>query len=119
MLFLKVAGYVEERVLKLFVKIEEGVNPIMPILAETFRSLNHCRTKKAGKFIGCAPLLYIWIVSHVECPPEFNIPKMKFTNSWNMMQNPILEFTRTNVGQILPEKKVWVDFFSTLKPENV
>ncbi|MCQ7416351.1 hypothetical protein NP118_23375, partial [Salmonella enterica] len=118
-LFPKVCGYVEERVVKLFAKIEIGVDPIIPVLAETFRSLNYCRTKGTGRFIGCAPLLYIWVLSHVKCPPEFKCPEIKFSSSWNKLQNPISEFVQSGWSSSSPERSAWEAFFSELKIEDV
>lgn len=46
-IFPRIKGYVEEEVVKLFVGIEKGVNLIIPIMAEAFRSLSsHPRQRK-------------------------------------------------------------------------
>ena len=49
-LFPKVKGYIDGDVIKLFEKIQHHVNPIPTILAETIRSLNHCRREGKGRF---------------------------------------------------------------------
>lgn len=77
------------RVINLFSQLKHGVNPIP---AETFRSLNHCRTEEEGRFVGCAPLLDIWMQSHLKCIkdrlarpyfPENRIPiKDFFSSQW-------------------------------------
>ena len=59
--------YIETTVVKVFQQIQHGSNPSLAILAETFHSLNYCRRNKDDYFLGCVPLLYIWIRSHVKC----------------------------------------------------
>lgn len=44
-IFPKALGYIDSRVIDLFHQVMHGVNPVPAILAETFRSLNYCRTK--------------------------------------------------------------------------
>ena len=41
-IFPRIKGYVEEEVVKFFVGMERGANPIISILTETFRSLSYC-----------------------------------------------------------------------------
>ncbi|MBA0638752.1 hypothetical protein Godav_025181 [Gossypium davidsonii] len=55
--FPKVLGHIEVAVVDFFKKLRYGINPIPTILAKTFRSLNNCRKKGEGRFIGCAQLL--------------------------------------------------------------
>ncbi|MFQ6670816.1 hypothetical protein Gotur_035574 [Gossypium turneri] len=62
--FPKVLGHIEVAVVDFFEKLRKGINPIPTILAETFLSLNACRKKGEGRFIGCAQLLSVWIFSH-------------------------------------------------------
>ncbi|MBA0878474.1 hypothetical protein Goshw_007459 [Gossypium schwendimanii] len=62
--FPKVLGHIEVAVVDFFEKLRHGINPVPTILAETFRSLNNCRKKGEGRFIGCAQLLNVWIFSH-------------------------------------------------------
>ena len=57
-------GYVDAAVVDLIEQIDNQVNPVPIIVAETIRSLNYYRRKDEGSFIGCAQLLYIWIRSH-------------------------------------------------------
>ncbi|KAG8471787.1 hypothetical protein CXB51_036088 [Gossypium anomalum] len=47
-----------------FERLKQGINHVLTILAETFRSLNCCRRKREGLFIGCAQLLNVRILSH-------------------------------------------------------
>jgi len=63
-IFPKVPGHIEVAVVDLFSKLGCGINPAPAILAETIRSLSHCKQEGSGRFIGCTPLLYIWLRSH-------------------------------------------------------
>ncbi|EOY17441.1 Uncharacterized protein TCM_036609 [Theobroma cacao] len=65
--FSKVLGHVEVSVIDFFDQVTRSINPAPSILAETLRSLNFCRCKREGRFIGCAQLLTIWIKSHFKC----------------------------------------------------
>ena len=56
--------YVDAAVVDLIEQIDNQVNPVPVIIAETFRSLNDCRRNREGSFVGCAHLLYFWIRSH-------------------------------------------------------
>ena len=118
-IFPKAEGYVDGKVIRLFFEIERGVDPIIPILAETFRSLNFCRNKGAGKLNCCVPLLYIWIHSHIKFPAEFRCPKLEFSSPWNLMRNTISEFGMAVWNPTYPKKETWVSFFSTLSSEDV
>ncbi|KAG8497957.1 hypothetical protein CXB51_007380 [Gossypium anomalum] len=62
--FPKVLGHIEVAVMDFFEKLKQGINPIPTILLETFRSLSSCRRKGERRFIGCAQLLNVWILSH-------------------------------------------------------
>ena len=65
-------GYIEMAMVDTFEQIQHGSNPSLAILAETFRSLNYCRRNQEGRFLGCAPLLYIWIRSHILVKESFS-----------------------------------------------
>ena len=56
--------YIDATVFDLIEQIDNQVNPVSAIIAETIRSLNYCKRKGEGNFIGYAQLLYIWIRSH-------------------------------------------------------
>ncbi|KAK5839957.1 hypothetical protein PVK06_008817 [Gossypium arboreum] len=55
--FPKVLGHIEVAVVDFFERLKQGINPVLTILAETFRSLSCCRRKEEGRFIRCAQLL--------------------------------------------------------------
>lgn len=40
-IFSRIKGYVEAEIVKFFVAVERGANPIIPILVETFTSLSY------------------------------------------------------------------------------
>ncbi|KAG8487082.1 hypothetical protein CXB51_020648 [Gossypium anomalum] len=51
-------------VVDFFERLKQGINLVLTILAETFRSLNSCRKIGKRRFIGCAQLLNVWILNH-------------------------------------------------------
>ena len=64
LIFPQSLGYIDAAVVDLIEHIDNQANPVLVILAETIQSLNYCRRKGEGDFIGCTQLLYIWIRSH-------------------------------------------------------
>ena len=64
LIFPQSPGYIDTVVVDLIEQIDNQVNPVPTIIAETIQSLNYCKRKGEGNFIGCAQLLYIWIQSH-------------------------------------------------------
>jgi hypothetical protein len=61
------AGIISVEATNLFVEYEKTkINPSAAILAETFLSLNHCKRIGKGSMRCCVPLLFIWMVSHIE-----------------------------------------------------
>ena len=79
-------GYIETEVVEVFQQIQHGSNPSLAILAKTFHSLNYCRHNKDECFLGCIPLLYIWIRSHTKCEGII------FTKSYLPEASPTSEF---------------------------
>ena len=63
-IFPKVPNHIETAVVDLVEQVEHKANPISAIVVETICSLNFCRRKVEGQFIGCVQLLYMWIKSH-------------------------------------------------------
>ena len=64
LIFPQSSGYVDAAIVDLIEQIDNQVNPVLAIIAETIRSLNYCKRKGKGDFIGYVQLLYIWIRSH-------------------------------------------------------
>ena len=85
-IFLRMLGYIEMAMVDTFEQIQHGSNPSLAILAKTFRSLNYYRLNQEGRFLGCAPLLYIWIRSHIF------YERITFTKSYFPRAAPIIEF---------------------------
>ncbi|KAG8493036.1 hypothetical protein CXB51_010354 [Gossypium anomalum] len=93
-------------------RVKKGINPVPTILAETFRSLSICRRKEEGRFIGCAQLLNVWILSHF----------------WKVERTPFHMFSKTfsSLEAYLEKewpKEVteqhWVSVFQNLRAKDV
>ena len=99
--FLGMLGYIEMAVVDTFEQIQHGSNPSIAILAKTFRSLNYYRHNKDECFLGCIPLLYTWIRSHIKCE------RITFTKPYLSKASPISEFCKN----VWPSPKIeewWV-----------
>ncbi|KAG8498380.1 hypothetical protein CXB51_007358 [Gossypium anomalum] len=90
-IFPRVLGHIEVAVFDFFERLKQGVNPVPTILAETFRSLSTCRRVGKGRFIGCAQLLNIWILSHF----------------WKVERTPFHMFSKTFAPLEAYLKKEW------------
>lgn len=88
--------YDDQEVIYFVAQTEHQINPAPVIFAETFRSLNHCRTTGEGRFLGCAQLLCMWMLSHIRPPPSFRFPGIKFTPRFFNVSNPLREFALAN-----------------------
>ena len=103
-IFPRILGYIEMAVVDIFEQIQHGSNSALAILAETFRSLNYYRRNQEGCFLGCTPLLYIWIKSHILCEC------IAFTKSYYPGAAPITEFCE-NAWPTSRTKEWWVSSF--------
>ncbi|GLT40975.1 hypothetical protein SLA2020_150680 [Shorea laevis] len=111
-LFPKALGYVDGKIVNLFEQLLDNANPIPAILAETFRSLNHCRINGQGRFTGCAQLLTIWLKSHFEClHSEFKDPNVgdRF---------PVEEFKMSTWPRAM-SRRAWMEKLQTVTATNV
>ncbi|EOY10682.1 Uncharacterized protein TCM_025984 [Theobroma cacao] len=111
-IFPKVLGHIEVGIIDFFEQVVNKANPSPSILAETLRSLNYCRRKGEGRFVGCAQLLSIWIVSHFECKVD------KFRKPFHPQTAPIREFCESE----WPEnrtKEQWISRFRELMSVEV
>ena len=86
-------GYIEMAVVDTFEQIQHDSNPSPAILVETFRSLNYCRHNHERRFLGCAPLLYLWIRSNISCEG------ITSTKSYFLGAAPIAEFCQNTWPQ--------------------
>ena len=112
--FPKVKGHIDGDVIKLFEKIQHHVNPVPTILAETIRSLNHCRREGKGRFHGCAPLLAVWMISHLLDVSCFQYPKIGFKPHIYSDKNPLQEFSVAKWPRQTPTRNQWVNYFKEL-----
>ncbi|KAG8497735.1 hypothetical protein CXB51_007375 [Gossypium anomalum] len=90
-IFPRVLEHIEVAVFDFFERLKQGVNPVPTILAETFRSLSTCRRVGKGRFIGCAQLLNVWILSHF----------------WKVERTPFHMFSKTFAPLEAYLKKEW------------
>ncbi|XP_057953336.1 uncharacterized protein LOC131147782 [Malania oleifera] len=63
--FPKELGTIDRSTISFVGQVKNGANPIPGILAETFRSLNKCRSKGQERLKCCVSLLYVWFASHL------------------------------------------------------
>ena len=98
-IFPRMLGYIEMAMVDTFEQIQHGSNPSPAILAKTFRSLNYCCHNHEGHFLGCAPLLYMWIRSHIMCEG------ITFTKSYFPRAALIVEFCQNTWPQ--PKIEEW------------
>ncbi|KAG8497914.1 hypothetical protein CXB51_007295 [Gossypium anomalum] len=111
-IFPRVLGHIEVAVFDFFERLKQGVNHVPTILAETFRSLSTCRRVGKGRFIGCAQLLNVWILSHF----------------WKVERTPFHMFSKTFAPLEAYLKKEWpkeiteqhwVSVFQNLRAEDI
>ena len=107
-----VTGYIEVAVVDFFEQIQNHCNPYPAILVETFRSLNFCRRNTESHFVGCLPMLYIWLRSHLPCK------KSAFLKPYLLNSFPIEEFCN-NEWSSLKTKKQWVAFLGRIFDEQL
>jgi len=80
-------GIISLEAINLFVEYEKTkINPSVVILAETLLSLNHCKRTDKGFMRCCVPLLFIWLVRHIETETPI------FKNIWWFDQKPLKLF---------------------------
>ena len=60
-IFPRVIGHVEMIVIDFFERVRNHANPSLAIVGETIKSLNICRRKSGEHFMGCIPMLYVWL----------------------------------------------------------
>ena len=66
--------------------------------------MNYCRCNQERHFLGCAPLLYIWIKSHTLCEG------ITFTKSYFPRETPITKFCQ-NTWPTPKAEEWWVSSF--------
>ncbi|XP_057969402.1 uncharacterized protein LOC131158549 [Malania oleifera] len=84
--FPKELGTIDRSTISFVAQVKNGANPIFEILAETFRSLNKCRSKGQERLKCCVSLLYVWFTSH--------LPSNQggYRNTFSALRIPLAEF---------------------------
>ena len=80
--FPQVIGHVEITVIDFVEQVQNHTNPSLAIVAETIRSLNVYRRKSGEHFMGCLPLLYVWLRSHFHCQKSTYVGKAMDSHGW-------------------------------------
>ena len=111
-IFLGMFGYIKMAMVDAFEQIQHGNNPSLTILAQIFRSLSYYRRNKEKCSLGCAPLLYFWIRSHILC--EWIIFMKPFFSKAFL----IIEFCK-NVWPEPKTKEWWVSNFQNSDGEQL
>ncbi|XP_039014069.1 uncharacterized protein LOC120143952 [Hibiscus syriacus] len=111
-IFLKILGHVDIAAVDLFERLNKNADLVPVILAETFRSLNSCRHEGEGRFIGCAPLLLVWILNHFK--HEERAPVLVFLEDFSHLQDFLSRKWSGGYGE---EK--WMNIFQNLEDNDV
>jgi hypothetical protein len=110
-LFPSKIGVISLEAANVFVEYEyDRINPSSAILAKTMLSLNHCRMHGKGAMRCCSPMLYLWIISHIETPRDI------FNNFWWFDLRPLkvtIEETWKNW-----DETAWIDKYAALPQSN-
>jgi len=110
-LFPSEIGVISLEAASVFIEYErDRINPSSAVLGETMLSLNHCRTHGKGAMRCCIPMLYLWIISHIETPRDI------FNNFWWFDLRP-LKVTMDETWKNWDEK-AWIDKYAVLPRSN-
>ncbi|MBA0637404.1 hypothetical protein Godav_024459 [Gossypium davidsonii] len=112
MIFPRALGYVDEAVTDLFNRLDKRVTPVPVILAETFRSLNACRSSGEGRFIGCVQLFLVWFHSHF-----WKVDKVSY-RVFSENYSPLKELAATPRRDGVTVEK-WMAILQNLNDEDV
>ena len=110
-LFPSEIGVISLEAVSVFLEYEhDRINPSSAILAETMLSLNHCKMNGKGAMRCCVPILYLWIISHIETPRDI------FNNFWWFDLRP-LKVTMEETWRHWDEK-AWIKNYTALLQSN-
>jgi hypothetical protein len=110
-LFPSEIGVISLEAASVFIEYEhDRINPSSAILGETMLSLNHCRMHGKRAMRCCIPMLYLWIISHIETPRDI------FNNFWWFDLRP-LKVTMDETWKNWDEK-AWIDKYAALPKSN-
>ncbi|MBA0673269.1 hypothetical protein Goklo_029565 [Gossypium klotzschianum] len=112
LIFPRVLGYIDEAVTDLFDRLDKRVTPVLASLAETFRSLNACRSAGERRFIGCAQLLLVWFHNHF-----WKVDKVSYRVFFENY-SPLKELAVTPRRDNITEER-WMAILQNLKNEDV
>ena len=99
-------------VIDFFKQVQNHANPSLAIIAKTIRSLNICRKKSGKRFMGCLPMLYIWLRSHFQCELS------AFTKPYLPHSCPIKEFCESKWSG-LRTKEGWIALLQTISDVEI
>ena len=105
-------GYVEVAVIDFFSRLCCNINPASTIIAETIRALSFCKRMRTGRFIGCALLLQIWLLSHL-C-----VRKERVKQNFFLKISPLSMALEEECHQDKTEKH-WVQELRNVKEEEI
>ena len=111
-IFLRVIGHVEVTIIDFFEQVQNHANPSLAIVVETIQSLNICRCKSGERFMGCFPMLYIWLQSHFRCE------KSIFTKAYLPYSWPVKEFCE-NEWSGPKTKEGWIAFLQAVSDTKI
>ncbi|XP_039053547.1 uncharacterized protein LOC120195667 [Hibiscus syriacus] len=108
----EILGHVDISTVDLFERLNKNTDSVAAILAETLCFLNSCRCEGEGHFIGCAPLLLVWILNHFK--HEERAHGQVFLEGFS----PLQDFLSRKWPRGYDEEK-WMNIFRNLKDIDV
>ena len=88
-------------------RLSNHANPLLAIVADTIRYLNIYQRKSGERFMGCLPMLYVWLRSQFQCEIS------AFTKPYLPHSCPIKEFCESKWFE--PKTKGgWIVFLQTV-----
>ncbi|RDX84409.1 hypothetical protein CR513_34541, partial [Mucuna pruriens] len=84
LLFPRLEDYIDAAAVEAFLaQKDQGKDPTMAILANTYCTLDYCTEKGAGTLRCCVPLLYLWITAHLFHNKEQAVcPYQDYRGNW-------------------------------------
>ncbi|KAL1149077.1 hypothetical protein V6Z11_A10G167800 [Gossypium hirsutum] len=111
-IFPKALRHVDEAVIDLFDRLENGITPVPTILVEMFRSLSSCSKTGKGRFIRCAQLLMAWFHGHF-----WKVDKVSY-RVFSEGYFPLKEEAAIQRREDILEEK-WMDILQNLKEGDI
>ncbi|KAG8485412.1 hypothetical protein CXB51_021213 [Gossypium anomalum] len=111
-IFPKVLRHLEVAIVDFFERLKQGINPVPTILAETFKSLSSCRRKGEGRFIRCAQLFNVWILSRF-----WKVERTLF-HMFSKTFSPLEAYLKKEWPKEVTEQH-WVSVFQNLRAKDI